>query len=510
MHRDYKVKKGGKINRSGNDLGWKLWGTTILLVVLMPMLALGNNIQLGTPTLMDYDAVQNHTHIKFDLSWENSWRDATNRDAAWVFVKYKETGGDWNHAYLNTMAGNHTIPTGYTCSVGITNISGTDRGMGVFIYRSSTGNGANSLTDVKLRWEYGANGLSDDATVIVKVFAIEMVYIPEGNLNLNTTASTNMDNEFTNAGITSITSEAALGEDAIQWSNDNFSGGQGNSDVLIAEYPKGYVAFYCMKYEISQSQYADFLNTLTSTQAATCYPSYDGDIRHTISGSHPNYSAGRPDRACNYLSWLDGCAYADWSALRPMTELEFEKACRGDQSVVTDEFAWGTTNITEATTISGTEDGTETVNGNCCYNNKIFISGDEGSGPLRCGVFATATTIREQAGAGYYGVMELSGNVYERCVTVADLDQSSNTTNAGQFDGSHGDGALSTSGYATNSTWPGYDGVGEVKGALGAGFRGGDWSYVESFARVSDRCCAGHTDKSRKANYGFRVVRSAP
>ena len=34
------------------------------------------------------------------------------------------------------------------------------------------------------------------------------------------------------------------------------------------------------------------------------------------------------DRACNFLNWNDLAAYLQWAALRPMTELEFEKICR--------------------------------------------------------------------------------------------------------------------------------------------------------------------------------------
>ncbi len=35
---------------------------------------------------------------------------------------------------------------------------------------------------------------------------------------------------------------------------------------LPAAFPKGYAAFYIMKYEISQEQYVGFLNKLTQTQ----------------------------------------------------------------------------------------------------------------------------------------------------------------------------------------------------------------------------------------------------
>jgi formylglycine-generating enzyme required for sulfatase activity len=496
-----------------------LIGAFAIVILVLPITtpSHAHNISVGTPTLAGQNTTDDYTFVQFDLSWDHSWRDEINWDAAWVFVKYQETDStQWKHAYLNTTAGNHTIPSGYTCSVGVT-VLGV-RGMGVFIYRSASGNGNNFLSDVQLRWEYGANGLSDDATVTVKVFATEMVYVPQDTLNLNTTASLNIRGEFFDDGgsTTQITSEDAIGEGAIRWKKDSPLCGKGNesgtsygSDSLGTSYPKGYAAFYCMKYEISQGQYTDFLNSLLPAQALNRYPGQDGFHRHTISAG---YTASRPDRACNWLSWADGCAYADWAGLRPMTELEFEKACRGDQSVVTDEFAWGTTNITAASTISGTEDGTETITNagaNCCYDDQTFTGGDGGKGPLRCGIFAKASTTREEAGASYYGIMELSGNLWERCVTVADQDHIGTTTNAGQFDGSHGDGALSSNGHATNAAWPGYS-AGEVTGALGIGNRGGFYSTVGNEGRVSDRYTAGYTYAGRAGDWGFRCVRAAP
>ena len=109
-----------------------------------------------------------------------------------------------------------------------------------------------------------------------------------------------------------------------------------------ASWPNGYAAFYIMKYETTQGQYAEFLNLLTSTQAATRNSGPIGNPieRFTITGSHPTFTASAPDRACHRLSWADGAAYADWSGLRPMTELEYEKASRGTSFPLADEFAW--------------------------------------------------------------------------------------------------------------------------------------------------------------------------
>ena len=115
---------------------------------------------------------------------------------------------------------------------------------------------------------------------------------------------------------------------------------------------------------------------------------------------------------------------------------------------------------------------------------------------MRCGIFATSASTREQAGASYYGVMELSGNVWERPVTIG------NTTGR-NFDGQNGDGVLDPTGIANVTNWPGTD-------ATGAGFRGGNWLDVASYVRVSDRSYAAGTYGDRAYNYGGRCARIAP
>jgi len=152
----------------------------LCLVLLLFGSAKANNIAVANVSLTDQSALFNHVNVKFDLSWDNSWRTLLvpgNWDTAWVFVKYRVSGGDWQHATLDSLSANHTAPSG-------SEITPALDGKGVFIYRSSTGSGSNSWTNAKLRWKYGADGVADDALLEVKVFAIEMVYIPQENFYL--------------------------------------------------------------------------------------------------------------------------------------------------------------------------------------------------------------------------------------------------------------------------------------------------------------------------------------
>ncbi|MGA2625327.1 MAG: SUMF1/EgtB/PvdO family nonheme iron enzyme [Bacteroidota bacterium] len=484
-----------------------LLAIVLLMIALLPQVAMSNNIQVTTPVLTGQNTGTHYTQVQFTVTWDNSWRDVVNWDAAWVFVKYKGNDGIWKHATLSATGSDHTAPAGST-------ITPSSDGKGVFIYRSTNGSGSNSFANAKLHWNYGTDGVGDNDLITVKVFAVEMVYVPQASFYVGDGATNNEIGQFVAGSGTSpfqITGEGqlTLGGGGVGSLGNNNPGNMyvpddfnsSTSQTLPASFPKGYNAFYCMKYEISQGQYADFLNTLTGTQASNRFPNGNG-WRHTISVSGSVYSASRPDRACNFLSCRDDAAYADWSALRPMTEMEFEKACRGDQSPVANEYAWGTTNITAADAISGTEDGTETItttNANCCFNNTTFSGGDGGLGPLRCGIFAKNTTTREQAGASYYGVMEMSGNLWERLVCVG------NSTGR-SFTGAHGDGALDGSGDANVSNWPGTN-------AVGTGYRGGscdDASSNISHLRTSDREYAGEWTTSRGTDTGFRCVRTDP
>jgi hypothetical protein len=280
---------------------------------------------------------------------------------------------------------------------------------------------------------------------------------------------------------------------------------------LPHEFPKGFDAFYIMKYEITEAQYVDFLNMLTYDQRRVRENTELDEYRHKIRGDYTSgYTTTKPNRTCSFLNWADGAAYADWSGLRPFTELEFEKACRGTKPSVPNEYAWGNMDAFEAIYISeNPEDGTETVTAaddeyaNANYHGGDFIGGDaDGTlqnslGPLRAGIFAASGDgSREQSGASYYGVMELSGNMLERPISLGNR-------NGRSFAGTHGDGQLSRWGGANVRTWPGPK-------AIGVGFRGGHIFRGEPSLRVSDRRYAAHVLEYRRAQYGFRAARTAP
>jgi hypothetical protein len=173
-----------------------------------------------------------------------------------------------------------------------------------------------------------------------------------------------------------------------------------------------------------------------------------------------------------------------------MTELEYEKSCRGNQNPAANEFAWGNTSATALSALSNASNMSETASNtssNIAYNNSFT------TGPVRTGIFATGSTSRATSGAGYYGNMELSGNLWERVVTLG------NATGRA-FSGVHGNGTLTAGGAADVSGWP---------GAAGTGWKGGSWlNTTTNSATTSDRAEANNAINTRSADAGGRGVRT--
>jgi len=115
---------------------------------------------------------------------------------------------------------------------------------------------------------------------------------------------------------------------------------------------------------------------------------------------------------------------------------------------------------------------------------------------VRCGIFANDTSDRNKSGAGYYGSMELTGNLYELTVSVGNA-------NGRGFTGLHGDGSLSGDGDANVTNWPVVNGYSLRGGAVGT-------TFLTNQLQVSDRTSGITTvPVTQVANYGIRLARTA-
>jgi hypothetical protein len=101
------------------------------------------------------------------------------------------------------------------------------------------------------------------------------------------------------------------------------------------------------------------------------------------------------------------------------------------------------------------------------------------------------------AGATFYGIMEMAGNMGERAVSI--------TAEGRVYTGIHGNGGLGTSGDPDVANW-----LSPTTG-LGSGIRGGTFSTIPGALQVSDRGNAGNpTTTDRSFTHGGRGVRSMP
>ena len=501
--------------------------------IIPPCIA--NNMRVENTVVMPADAGK--AKIQFDIAWDNSWLFRhINHDAAWVFFKALVKGSEgegWKHV---TLSGSGVNPAGYSTGTGGKDfeIVVPEDGMGLFFQRSASNAGAGNIavSNVVVVWDLAKSGISPSMKMRIQTLALEMCYVPEGAFWVGEEHPVANSGKFHMGGDRSkpfqITSENAL---VISNSAGNLYAIPPILDgTLPKEFPKGYAAFYCMKYEMTQGQYADFLNTLTPAQAARReYVQWKG-IVYTITWSNGVYAAGAPDRVCNYQTWMDGVAFADWAGLRPMTELEFEKACRGPLYPVPFEYAWGSTDLVWQTAVDTTDgpygSGREralSAEGGRANNFGSFSGMRGGFGLQRAGIYATNGADRASAGATYWGIMELTGSLWEKMVSLApssiyveELAGGPGRLRGHSFAGTHGDGVLSATGNATNPDWPGWNNAtGDVMCEYGVGQRGGRWTDAPSIgSQVAQRAPGGRWGEKgidfRMVNDNCRSVRTAP
>jgi formylglycine-generating enzyme required for sulfatase activity len=492
----------------------------IILLILTEQEAKCNNVQLSNISIEEIDVNSQTAKIEFDVSWQNSWRNTGepyNWDAVWIFAKVRKNGSNWEHLKLTNSL--PTIPNGVSTSIGLSDPtlgynSSTNPGVGVFIHRGNSGNGDFTVSNIKLNWDFTLNDIQSNDILDLKLFAIEMVYIPEGSFYVGDNATSDgslrqgssdndpwyIPNEDAISTTNSLGSGTGVGGNNLEYffvrSSLGIGPPNGSTFTISAIYPKGFSAFYSMKYEITQRQWIEFFNTLTPTQKSardiTASNSNGKNSDALRNRNNVNWTSGNAilnggthgDVACNFLGESDLLAFLDWSGLRPMSDLEFEKIARGANNLpVSGELVWGNTVSSLVTSINNEGQSNETPNSGANLNYDTLISID---GPIRVGSFANANSTRVQSGSSYYGVMELGGNLFERVIGLQ------NTLLV------HGDGEIDVNGNSNSLNYS-------------LAFRGSSYVKVGAeTAQTSDRYYSDVFDANRYSWLGGRGVRNAP
>jgi formylglycine-generating enzyme required for sulfatase activity len=444
-----------------------------------------NNITVSNASLSGQNTGTQTITINYDVAWENSWRTSTNEsnwDGAWVFIKYKKNGTlEWRHCTLNT--------AGFSSAAG--SVSGVSPdGKGLLIHRAANGIGNVSYAGNTVIWNYGVDGVLNSDQVEIRVFAVEMVFIPQGSFFLGSGGS---ESFYFRTGAT--TNPFLVDGSTINLTNAGTSGLNNfnlTTGTVPAVFPTGFDAFWIMKYEASQQQYIDFLNHLDLAKANVF------DIPSIRTGTHPNLIPNNPERGVGGATFLASTiiytAIADWSGLRPYTEMEFEKICRGGNiAPLANEYVWGSTTSNSLATVSNAGLSNETVATPANANINLGAIG-----ATRVGLFARPTgSTRELSGGAYYGVQDMGGNLYEIVISGSYVPSLAFSKNV------HGDGYLLSSGYTDIAVW-------NANGNFG--LRGSGISGPVSSARTSDRANANFFAASGLVGstaYGYRMARTA-
>ena len=447
------------------------------------------------------------TSATISIAWQHGWNNPTpaiaNHDAIWIFAKASLGTDDYKHLLIRSSR----IVSGSISFVD----SLVPSGQGLFLKVKPGTSFKSGACDLELAFS------TRPTTQSVQFFGVEMVFVPPDPFFIGDSAS---NLSFADSSGAPLYSNSFLAPSA-----KIFELGASPSLEYSIPYgwPTGERGFYCMKYELDQLAYANFLNTIglekRSTRANRLVNkeyafslvsaqrngllnfgqntkiAFDGNFNQIA-----NEESDGQHRAANFLAWPDLLAWLDWACLRPITEFEFEKAARGPAKSLPKGYAWGTQ--LAANTFSISRDGyPEEAAKDAPLPNigRANFGGLFGTpylnGPMRTGFAASDTSGRVESGASHYGIFELSGNLWEQCVKLAPASNS--------FLGTTGDGNLDASGNANTDDWPSPAGA-IVRGGGCNSLLSPDLSYRFRDLAISDRFYSTYAPATRLHTTGGR------
>ncbi|RKJ81929.1 hypothetical protein D7X33_03085 [Butyricicoccus sp. 1XD8-22] len=488
--------------------------------------------------------------VSLDLQWENAWKNEVNFDGAYVFLKYRPAAGEaFRSMKLRGAGGGMTerkpLPEGFSLGESSVKLGAflPETQLGFFVFpEEACSRQTVRAAGIQVPVEAGC-------AEEIEVFSIEMVYIPEGRFTIgDPKGPKRMGGSCLNGFYTypdkpmyEIASEKAisLGPEAgmLYCDADYVPGGEDvqQKRLTIPEaFPKGFAGMWYMKHPLTMRQWVQYLNCLTRRQQQRqVWADVSGDaVPHFYVMTDSDHLQDRnavfcrpaghgtenpitfytsaPNRIANGLNWFSAASFACFAGLRPVTELEYTKACRGPLAPVEREFPWGSSAIGRVWNLSGERllplPEKPGALANCVFDThtvmfhgqpkKFTGDGPQWGGTPDEGTFENAPLIegyseRECRGSSYYGVMELAGTVWEYMVSASLED-------GVRFDRSYGTGELTEDGEYEMPSWP------SPKTGAGFSMRGGNYASAPNFF-VDTRPFGAYVKKTIVFHGGARV-----
>src|ERR1700690_4361732 len=170
----------------------------ILLAVVVGLLfsvpSYANNLSVTNVALGTRDPNVHTVMVSFNVSWQNSWRNKINYDAAWLTVRLNNSQVTPTDKVLCQITATGLTPAGTSPGNGSNlQIYVPQDATGAFLQPSSTGFRGNINTqNVQLTVNYQNCGFSDTDQIFASIFGMEMVFIPQGSFyagDFNTSAA---------------------------------------------------------------------------------------------------------------------------------------------------------------------------------------------------------------------------------------------------------------------------------------------------------------------------------
>ncbi len=227
-------------------------------------------------------------------------------------------------------------------------------------------------------------------------------------------------------------------------------------------------AFRIDRFEVTNADYARFLEAIRPKHPATCHSLEEAGKDHTPGSTwwnDPEWNA--PEKPVVGVDWYDAYAYCAWAGKRLPTEAEWEKAARGEDGR---RFPWGNDPPGRARQGNFADESAKRVDPAW----RIVDGYDDG-------FVHTAPVGSFPDGATLYGAQDMLGNVWE---WVNDIYSESEYTAAARVSPR-----------------------GPMEGPQRV-LRGGSWDSTPNFLRVAARYYKFPV--YRNSSFGIRCAREAP